>query len=64
VVSTVWVEQIFSIPGMGNLMGSAFPTKDVPLSITSIYILSLMVMGMNLVVDVLYRAFDPRVALE
>jgi peptide/nickel transport system permease protein len=64
VVSTVWVEQIFSIPGMGNLMGAAFPTKDVPLSITSIYILSLMVMGMNLVVDVLYRAFDPRVALE
>jgi ABC-type dipeptide/oligopeptide/nickel transport system permease component len=49
---------------MGNLMGAAFPTKDVPLSITSIYILSLMVMGMNLVVDVLYRAFDPRVALE
>ncbi|QDP94643.1 ABC transporter permease [Microlunatus elymi] len=64
VVSTVWVEQIFSIPGMGNLMGAAFPTKDVPLSITSVYILSLMVMGMNVVVDVLYRAFDPRVALE
>ena len=64
VVSTVWVEQIFSIPGMGNLMGAAFPTKDVPLSITSVYILSLMVMGMNVVVDVLYRVFDPRVALE
>lgn len=64
VVSTVWVEQIFSIPGMGNLMGAAFPSKDVPLSITSVYILSLMVMGMNVVVDVLYRVFDPRVALE
>lgn len=64
VVSTVWVEQIFSIPGMGNLMGNAFPSKDVPLSITSVYILSLMVMGMNVIVDVLYRVFDPRVALE
>jgi peptide/nickel transport system permease protein len=64
VVSTVWVEQIFSIPGMGNLMGAAFPSKDVPLSITSVYILSLMVMGMNVVVDVLYRVFDPRVSLE
>lgn len=64
VVSTVWVEQIFSIPGMGNLMGAAFPSKDVPLSITSVYILSLMVMGMNVLVDVLYRLFDPRVSLE
>jgi peptide/nickel transport system permease protein len=64
VVSTVWVEQIFSIPGMGNLLAAAFPSKDVPLSITSVYILSLMVMGMNLLVDVLYRVFDPRVALE
>jgi ABC-type dipeptide/oligopeptide/nickel transport system permease component len=64
VVSTVWVEQIFSIPGMGNLMANAFPSKDVPLSITSVYILCLMVMGMNVVVDVLYRVIDPRVALD
>lgn len=64
VVSTVWVEQIFSIPGMGNLMANAFPSKDVPLSITSVYILCLMVMGMNVVVDLLYRFFDPRVSLD
>lgn len=63
VVSTVWVEQIFSIPGMGNLLGNAFPSKDVPLSITSVYILCLLVMGMNVVVDMLYRVFDPRVEL-
>jgi peptide/nickel transport system permease protein len=64
VVSTVWVEQIFSIPGMGNLLANAFPSKDVPLSITSVYILCLMVMGMNVVVDLLYRLFDPRVSLD
>lgn len=64
VVSAVWVEQIFSIPGIGSLMSTAFPTKDVPLSITSVYVLSLMVMCMSVVVDVLYRVFDPRVALE
>ncbi|MFD1673777.1 ABC transporter permease [Alicyclobacillus fodiniaquatilis] len=64
VVSTVWVEQIFSIPGIGNLLSTAFPAKDVPLSITSVYILCLMVMGMNLVVDLLYGLIDPRVQLE
>lgn len=64
VISTLWVEQIFSIPGMGSLLSQAFQDKDVPMSITSVYILSLLVMGMNLVVDLLYRFLDPRVKLE
>jgi peptide/nickel transport system permease protein len=64
VISTLWVEQIFSIPGMGSLLSQAFQDKDVPMSITSVYILSLLVMGMNLVVDMLYRFLDPRVKLE
>lgn len=63
VVSAVWVEQSFSIPGMGYLLGQAFPDKDIPLSITSVYILCLLVMGINIVVDLLYRLFDPRVQL-
>jgi len=63
VVSAVWVEQIFSIPGIGSLMSTAFPTKNIPLSMTSIYLLSLMVLCMNIVVDLLYRVFDPRVSL-
>ena len=64
VVSTLWVEQIFSLPGLGQLMAQAFPNKDVPLAMTSIFILCLLVMGMNLVVDLLYRVLDPRVKLE
>ena len=63
VVSAAWVEQIFSIPGIGSLMSTAFPTKNIPLSMTSIYLLSLMVLCMNIVVDLLYRIFDPRVSL-
>jgi|SRR5579875_151436 len=64
IISTTWVEQIFSIPGLGSLLFQAFPDKDVPLAITSVYILCLLVMGMNLVVDLLYRVLDPRVKLE
>jgi ABC-type dipeptide/oligopeptide/nickel transport system permease component len=63
-ISTLWVEQIFTIPGLGYLMAQAFPNKDVPLAITSVFILSLLIMGMNLVVDLLYRVLDPRVKLE
>jgi peptide/nickel transport system permease protein len=64
VVGTVWVEQIFSIPGLGSVMATAFPSKDVPLSITSVFLLCLLVMGTNVVVDLLYRVLDPRVKLE
>lgn len=64
VVSTVWVEQVFSIPGMGNLLAQAFPTRDIPLSVTSVYVLGVLVMVANIVVDLLYRIFDPRVQLN
>lgn len=63
VVSTVWVEQVFSIPGMGTLLAQAFPTRDIPLSVASVYVLGLLVMVANIIVDMLYRVFDPRVRL-
>jgi peptide/nickel transport system permease protein len=64
VVGTVWVENVFSIPGMGTLMANAFVFKDVPLAIVSIYILSMLVLVINLLVDLTYKAIDPRVKLE
>ncbi|MCY0869983.1 MAG: ABC transporter permease [Firmicutes bacterium] len=64
VVSTVWVENIFSIPGLGTLLSNAFAADDIPLSITSVFILCLMVMGMNLLVDLSYSLLDPRVKLK
>ncbi len=64
VVGTVWVENIFSIPGLGSLMSPAFQADDIPLSMTSIFILSLLVMGVNLLVDFLYGMLDPRIKLE
>lgn len=64
VVGTIFVEQIFSIPGMGSLMAPAFQADDFPLAMAEIYILCLLVMVMNLLVDLGYAFFDPRVKLE
>ncbi|MCY0875703.1 MAG: ABC transporter permease [Firmicutes bacterium] len=64
VVNTIFVEQIFSIPGMGSLMAPAFQADDYPLAMAEIYILCLLVMVMNLLVDLGYAVFDPRVKLE
>lgn len=64
VVGTVWVETIFSIPGLGSLLGPAFTADDYPLAITSVFLLSAMVMVMNLLVDLAYAVLDPRVTLQ
>lgn len=64
IVGTVWIENIFSIPGLGTLMGAAFTTDDFPLAVSEIYILCLLVMGMNLLVDLAYAFLDPRVQFK
>jgi peptide/nickel transport system permease protein len=63
-VGTVWVENIFRIPGLGQLFANAAVTRDYPLLVTSTFILALTVMIMNLIVDVLYAILDPRIKLD
>lgn len=63
VMGTIWVEQIFAIPGLGQVMQSAFTSFDYPLAITSVFLLGSMIMIMNLMVDIVYALIDPRVKL-
>jgi peptide/nickel transport system permease protein len=60
----VMIEYLFRIPGMGQLFVNAAGQRDYPLLLTSTYILALMVMGMNLIVDLLYVLLDPRNKLK
>lgn len=63
VMGTIWVEQIFAIPGLGQVMQTAFTSFDFPLAITSVFLLGSMIMIMNLMVDIIYAFIDPRVKL-
>ncbi|MEF2965630.1 ABC transporter permease [Paenibacillus sp. M1] len=63
VMGTIWVEQIFAIPGLGQVMQTAFTSFDFPLAITSVFLLGSMIMIMNLLVDIIYALIDPRVKL-
>jgi len=63
-VGTVWVENVFRIPGLGQLFANAAVARDYPLLVTSTFILALAVMIMNLIVDVLYAILDPRIKLD
>ncbi|WP_410768846.1 ABC transporter permease [Fontibacillus sp. BL9] len=63
VMGTIWVEQIFAIPGLGQVMQTAFTSFDFPLAITSVFLLGSMIMIMNLLVDIIYAFIDPRIKL-
>lgn len=62
--SAVWIEQVFRVPGIGQLFVTAAGYRDYPLLVTSTFILALSVMVMNLLVDLVYALLDPRIKLE
>ena len=63
-VGSVWIENIFRIPGIGQLFATGIGARDYPLVITSTVILALGVMLANLLADILYSLLDPRIKLE
>ena len=56
----IFVEQIFSYPGVGQYMLESIGTRDYPAMQGAFLLLTLTVVTSNLVVDVLYRRLDPR----
>jgi peptide/nickel transport system permease protein len=58
---SVVIETIFSIPGIGSLLGSAILRRDYPVIQGGLLFVASMLLLLNIVVDVLYAYFDPRV---
>lgn len=57
----VVVEQIFVLPGMGQLLLDAVNQRDYPVITGMFLIVGFVVMLINLVVDLSYGLFDPKV---
>jgi peptide/nickel transport system permease protein len=57
----VIVEQIFVIPGMGNLLLDAVTQRDYPIITGVFLIVGVAVMLINLMVDISYGLLDPKV---
>jgi peptide/nickel transport system permease protein len=55
------VEQIFAVPGVGQLLLEAIRLRDAPVIQTVVVLLAMATVMANLLVDVLYAALDPRV---
>lgn len=62
-VGSVWIENIFRIPGIGQLFATGLGARDYPLVITSTVVLALGVMVASLLADIIYSLLDPRIKL-
>lgn len=61
---SVFVEVIFSWPGMGRVIVDAILQRDYPLVMATSFIFALVVVIGSLVADVLYAVADPRIRYE
>jgi ABC-type dipeptide/oligopeptide/nickel transport system permease component len=61
--SIIVVERLFNYTGMGWITYQALLNRDVPLIQTSVFVIASAVMLINLLVDLLYLAIDPRITL-
>jgi peptide/nickel transport system permease protein len=59
----VVVETVFSWPGVGRLVFNAINHRDIPLVEAAVIVFSLLFVGVNLLVDLLYLRLDPRIRL-
>ncbi|WP_406502870.1 ABC transporter permease [Streptomyces sp. NBC_01602] len=58
--STLFIEQVFSLPGLGTLLLGAVTNTDVPVVQGTVLVLGGAVIVINLAVDLLSLALDPR----
>ncbi|NHN32212.1 ABC transporter permease [Paenibacillus agricola] len=64
VTGAVVVESIFNIPGLGQLVLNSIVRRDFPVIQGVVLIVTLIYVGLNLIIDLLYGAVDPRVRLD
>jgi peptide/nickel transport system permease protein len=62
--STVIIETVFAIPGLGYLMVSSIQARDYPVIQAVTLVLALVVLLINLCADITYALLDPRVSYD
>lgn len=58
------VENIFTVPGMGQKFISAINNRDYPMIMATTIFLAVLMVFMNLVSDLVYKLVDPRITFE
>jgi len=55
------VESVFAWPGIGRLLYEGITFRDFPIVQTTVLLGGVMIVGVNLIVDILYAYIDPRI---
>lgn len=61
VAGSIIVEQVFSVPGIGTLLITAITNRDYPVVEAVVLLIAFFVILINFIVDMIYKAIDPRV---
>ena len=61
---SIVLEQVFTIPGLGQLMINAIREKDTPVVMGAVMATAIFASLVNLLVDIIYTYIDPRLASE
>lgn len=61
---SMFVESVFSIPGMGSLFVKAITSRDIPVVQACVLVTALVACTINLITDILYAVVDPRIRFE
>jgi peptide/nickel transport system permease protein len=54
-------EQIFRVPGIGELLVRSIGDDDIPVVAAIVFIFAVLVVLFNLIADILYAVLDPRI---
>ncbi|NPV70369.1 MAG: ABC transporter permease [Firmicutes bacterium] len=57
------VEHVFAWPGFGNLIIDTIQHQDFPLLQACVFVVAVIITGINLLTDLSYALFDPRIKL-
>lgn len=59
--SVIFIETAFNLPGMGGMLKSAIPGRDLPVVLGVVTYTTVFILVLNLIVDLAYAFIDPRV---
>ncbi len=60
----LFMEMVFQLPGMGRLWLEAIYQRDYPVIMTICLLISVTFVFVNLIADLMYGIFDPRIRYE
>ena len=60
IAGSIVVEQVFSVPGLGQMLISSIGNRDYPVVQAIIVLIAILVVLCNFLADILYRVMDPR----